>query len=337
MRVPFAITVLALSLAGCASVPVTGGPAASVTAVSETQPVATANADAADDPTIWRNAADPAKSLIVATDKKAGLQVYGLTGKLLYSEESGRINNVDLADMGSEGVIVVASDRNDETNAHLVIWRLDTQSGRLAKLGRVPGGTGEGYGLCLYKAPEGLRAYSVLKDGTTEEFALTLGEEPGSRLLRTMKVATQAEGCVVDQRDGTFYVGEEDVGIWRFAPGSSTGELVAPVDSNWLVADVEGLAMIAEGAKGGYLVASSQGDSAYAVFSLPVVKPVGRFRIVAGAVGGTEETDGIELAAGSFGASYPGGLFVAQDGINPPNAQNFKLVSWRAVREALGL
>ena len=67
-----------LSLAACATggkeVPVAvrianATPAVSVTARGETAPVGTPNADAADDPAIWRNAADPAQSLIVGTDK----------------------------------------------------------------------------------------------------------------------------------------------------------------------------------------------------------------------------------------------------------------------------
>ena len=45
----------------------------------------------------------------------------------------------------------------------------------------------------------------------------------------------------------------------------------------------------------------------------------------------------IELAAGNFGSDYPDGLFVAQDGQNAPEAQNFKLVSWKDIKAALGL
>ena len=65
--------------------------------------------------------------------------------------------------------------------------------------------------------------------------------------------------------------------------------------------------------------------------------PLGRFRVTAGVVGATEETDGIELAGGSFGDLFPDGLFIAQDGHNKPAAQNFKLVSWAAVKAALGI
>jgi 3-phytase len=85
------------------------------------------------------------------------------------------------------------------------------------------------------------------------------------------------------------------------------------------------------------LVASSQGDNAYAVFALPAMTPLGRFAVTAGQFGGAEETDGIALAGGSFGPGLPDGLFVAQDGHNQPAAQNFKLVSWAAVKAALGI
>ena len=181
----------------------------------------------------------------------------------------------------------------------------------------------------------GLGAGGAVDEATTLEQART-DLSAGTLLVRDAG-SPQPEGCVADPRDGTLYVGEEAAGIWRFAAGESEGELVAPVDNRHLVADVEGLALLPEGADGGYLVASSQGDNAYAVFRLPDLAPLGRFAIAAGEFGGTEETDGIELASGSFGPHFPDGLFVAQDGHNLPRAQNFKLVSWSAIKAALGL
>ena len=81
-------------------------------ATGETVPVGTANADAADDPAIWHNAANPAASLIVGTDKKAGLYVYGMDGKVKASSLTGRYNNVALH-AGDHGIVVIASDRSD--------------------------------------------------------------------------------------------------------------------------------------------------------------------------------------------------------------------------------
>lgn len=327
-----------LSLSGCATTPpaITGWPAVTVTASGETVPVGTARQDAADDPAIWRNPADPAASLIVATDKKAGLHVYDLSGRERSMVEVGRVNNVDLVDLGSEGVIVVASDRNDLANAALQVFRLNPATATLEPLGRVPGGTGEGYGLCLWNNAGTVHAFSVLKQGTIEEFRLEFdGSTVRSVPVLSRKVMSQPEGCVVDPRNGTLYVGEEVRGVWRYAAGSAQGTLALPIDNRMLVADVEGIDIAPRGDSGGWLVVSSQGDNAYAVFDLATMAPVGRFRIGAGQFGATEETDGIALDVRPFGAQYPGGLFVAQDGHNAPAAQNFKLVSWRMVEEAL--
>lgn len=307
---------------------------AAVTARGETVPVGTANDDAADDPAIWRNARAPGKSLIVATDKKAGLYVYGLDGQVKGFVPAGRVNNVALVDMGRAGVIVAASDRNDEARALIQLYRLGTRTGSLAPLGRVEGGAGEAYGLCLWRQGRDLNAYSVLKHGAIHHIRIRLDSQPVGTIVRTMKLATQTEGCVVDPRSRTLYVGEEDRGVWSFdaqTNGPIEGKLVAAVDGTQLVEDVEGLAIMPQGRRGGWLVVSSQGDNAFALYRLPGHRPVGRFRVASGAFGSVEETDGIEVHPGSFGKDYPGGLFVAQDGHNEPSAQNFKLVSWRDI------
>jgi 3-phytase len=105
MLPPAALAAAALPLAASAA-PAT----VEVTAQGETVPVGTAAADAADDPAIWRNPRRPARSLIVATDKKAGLYLYGLDGKPRDFSPDGRLNTVDLIGMGRRGVIVVAGD-----------------------------------------------------------------------------------------------------------------------------------------------------------------------------------------------------------------------------------
>lgn len=341
------LSLSALLLAGCAtpSQPVADLPVttATVTARGETVPVGTANADAADDPAIWRNVRRPADSLIVATDKKAGLYVYGLDGRVRSFVQAGQVNNVDLLDLGAGGVLVVASDRNDLANAKLQLYRLDSAAARLVPLGSAPGGEGEAYGVCLWRSGGEVHAFSVLKQGGVHQVRLDPVRGTGT-IVRSLKLATQPEGCVVDRRSATLYVGEEAAGIWRFdarASGPTDGTLVARVDSQRLFADVEGLALAPRGRSGGYLVASSQGDNAYAVFALPDMRFVGRFRIGPGRFDGTEETDGIDLALGNFGADYPGGLLVVQDGLKQPaeggERQNFKLVAWADVQRVLGL
>ena len=333
-------SLLALSpllLAACAhgeatEIAIQGLPPVEVIASGETIPVGTANADAADDPAIWLNPADTRQSLIVATDKKAGIYVYGLDGKIRSFADAGLVNNVDLV-----GDIVIASDRNDRANAHLAVYRLDGPTATLTKLGRVSIASGEAYGICISdrSTPDAVLVTLVMKDGNVIDGTLaTKSGTPTFTKSSSFKLKTQAEGCVHYGADK--FVGEEDVGIWHFAANAAP-KLFAPIDNQRLVADVEGLATI-ESNGTTYLIASSQGDNTYAVYRLPDLGYVGRFRIAPGAaIDGTYETDGIAAMAGNFGPEYPEGIFIAQDGDNLPDAQNFKLVSWKAIREALGI
>lgn len=332
-----------LLLAGCASIPAAAPltQAPLVAASAETDPVDTAN-DAADDPAIWRNAKDPAQSLVIGTDKKAGIHVYDMAGKRVSFTPAARLNNVDLRDIGGR-VIAVASDRADVDQAHVALFLLDTSTRRLVPMGRYPVGPGEAYGMCLWTRTkdQALFGFVVLKDGRIDQVRIDVsGPFPIVTPVRSMKLGTQAEGCVVDDRTGLLYVAEEDVGLWRFAadPAASvTATPIAQVDGKTLVADAEGLALAPKGTRGGYLVVSSQGDNAYTLYRLADMTYAGRFRIGGGAIDGTSETDGIELALGDFGPDYPDGLFVAQDGDNAPDTQNFKYVSWARIVKALGL
>ncbi|KPH57402.1 phytase [Novosphingobium sp. ST904] len=343
-------------LSGCAT---TGGPApvmlpaVDVPAQAETQPVGTVNVDAADDPAIWRNSADPAASLILGTDKKAGLYVYGLDGKVRDFAAAGALNNADLREVrfadGSKRILVGASDRTDRAEPRIALFTLDGGTGKLAALGAeafLPAGhaPAEAYGFCMGNAlarDELARAYVVLKDGSVAESRLVEREgRIAADYVRLVKFATQSEGCVVDDAGKVLFVAEEDVGIWKvpLAGEALVAQPFARVGAqDGLVADVEGLAVAREDGGRAWLVASSQGDNAYALFDLSTGKPAGRFRINGGTIDGTSDTDGIEVMLGDFGPAFPEGLMVAQDGNNAPEAQNFKLLSWKSIRTALGI
>ncbi len=319
-------------------------PAKTVTAKAETTPVASFD-DAADDPAIWRHPSDPAKSLVVGTDKRAGIHVYDMAGKAVSFTPSPRLNNIDLrANVelnGKPSVLVVASDRRDEMNAAIALFTLDTQNRKLEPIANLPVGSGEAYGMCLWQRKSDGRIYAflVLKDGRIDQVELDLsGATVTSKVVRQMKLGTQSEGCVVDDRTGLLYVAEEDVGLWRFDArpnGSTRAKALGRADGKRLVADAEGLAIAPSGRSGGYLLASSQGDYAYTLYRLRDGRYLGRFRITDGAVDGVQETDGLELALGDFGPEYPGGLLVVQDGDNRPETQNFKFLAWADVLKTL--
>ena len=324
-----------------------------VTATVETAPVDDP-CDAADDPAIWVNEANPAASLIVATNKVRGLLVYGLDGQVVSRLDSGRINNVDLRAgirVGGQETIVVAG--TNRTTKTVDILALDAVSGRLSSLGDPidPEFAADPYGICLYNSASSgdLYVFANAQDGAVGQWRLAddgrggLAGEP----VRTLKLDSQPEGCVADDANGWLFIGEEEAGIWRFdaEPTAPTDQPTA-VDKTGLgepgggrlAADVEGLALYAppgSSNRDGFLVASSQGNHTYVVYDrAPPHAYRGTFRIGGeGSIDGTEETDGIDLVAAPVGPDYPAGLLVAQDGFNydPDGSrinQNFKLVSW---------
>jgi 3-phytase len=159
-------------------------------------------------------------------------------------------------------------------------------------------------------------------------------------LVRSFDVGSQTEGCVADDAAGRFYVGEEAVALWRYGAEPGDGELRVQVDTTdvggHLVADVEGLALYTAQGGAGYLVASSQGADAYVLYERTGANAyVGTFQIVDGpAIDGTTGTDGIEVSNAALGPAFPFGVFVAQDGDNGEENQNYKLVPWQSIAAA---
>jgi 3-phytase len=311
-----------------------------VSATVETEPVPH-DGDAADDPAVWVDPADPSMSAVVGTDKEGGLLVYDLAGRQLQYLPAGDMNNVDVVPAvdgftlgGRPVVLVVAGNRTSNT---IGVFELDPDTRQLRDVaGDAIEPDLEVYGSCLYRSAGTGRVYAFVnsKDGEVEQWELTddgSGRVGGER-VRSFGVGSQVEGCVADDELGQLYLGEEARGIWKFGAepdAGDTGSLIAEASSSGpLVADVEGLTIASRDDGTGYLIASSQGDNSYAVFQREGDNSyVGSFRISPGrGIDGTSETDGIDVAATPLGASFPSGVFVAQDGENDEGTQNFKLV-----------
>lgn len=346
--------IVSITLLSACSVAKNGGllskSAKPVFATVETEPVASVN-DAADDPAIWVHPTDPARSLIIGTDKKHGLDVYDLSGKRVQSLPDGRMNNVDIRyDFplgGGKVAIVAATNRTDQT---LALYGVDA-NGRLSNVadGKIATGLADPYGLCMYRSPEG--EYFVFanegdESGVYKQWQLEVrGDRVGARLVREFKVGSQAEGCAADDGTGHLYVAEEDVGLWRYSASPSGGDTRTQVDSvanGHLTDDAEGVTIFYGASESGYLIVSSQGSNDYNVYRRDGENAfIGKFAIVASPKGidGTTDTDGIDVTGTSLGSAFPHGLFIAQDGKNtsPSAAQNFKLVPWEAIAKALSL
>lgn len=339
MKTPAALS-FAVLFAACASAP-PFEPLPEAPALRETEAVGSPD-DAADDPAIWIDRADPSRSLILGTDKQAGLYVYGLDGAARDFLPAGALNNVDLRQgvtIGAfSGDIAAASNRSDNT---ITLFTID--GGKVSRAGAFPSALVEPYGLCLGVNAGEVFAFVTYKTGDLIAYRLS-DATTGAEMAR-LKLASQLEGCVFDDETGVLFFGEEDRGVWkaRFATGSFGP--VATVDAvggaSGIRADVEGMAIYKTGPVSGYLVVSSQGDYSFAVYDRAGENRfLGRFRIGDGpASDGAQETDGLDVTALNLGPDFPEGLLVVQDGFNDPKGskQNFKLVDWRAVRSALDL
>lgn len=324
-----------------------------VTALVETAPVPSFG-DAADDPAIWADPDDPAASLVIATDKKAGLYVYDMRGQVVQFLPDGKMNNVDLREgfeLGGEKVVLVtASNRTDDS---IAIYRLDTATRKLVDVadGVQPTGFDDPYGLCMYRSPRDDAMYVFINGDDTGKRQWRLVDAGNGRvrteLVREMTFDSQTEGCVADDDSGTLYVNEEDVAMWRMSAEPDGGNAMTAVerieDNPAIRDDLEGVGIyhLADGR--GYIVASSQGNDTYAVYRLEGKQEyLGSFAVVADparGIDGISETDGLEVTSRNLGPGFEHGAMIAQDGRNvmPVENQNYKYVAWEAIARALGL
>lgn len=321
-----------------------------VPADAETEPVQHAG-DAADDPALWVHPDDPALSLLIANDKKGALEVYDLDGSVLQRITSSKPfwGNVDVRQgvvLGGRTLDLVAA-----TNGGVRLFRVDPVSRTLIQIsGRASGALqAGGQGLCLYesRADRRVYAFTLNKKGVMAQWQIHDDDGDGLLLMRKVRTVTvvigvppreATEACAADDDTGALYVSEEDVALWRYGAEPTTGSARTRVDSvqpnGNLAADVEGIAIVRQGAEAGYLIVSAQNiaspqQSYFAVFDRQTNAYLRSFRIVASPTAdGCERTDGIAAHAGDLGPSYPYGIFVCQDNGNTAPAQgnqNFKL------------
>jgi len=282
-----------------------------VPARAATEPVVSGG-DAADDPAIWVHPEDPARSLILGTDKKAGLAFYDIRARQRQFLADGFLNNVDVRDGfeidGRRVALAAASNRSDAT---VGLYLIDPETARVrAAPVAAPIATGfnEPYGLCLYHSRRSGAHYVFVndKEGQVRQWRLAVADGAvTAEMVREWSVGSTTEGCVADDATHDLFIGEEAVAIWRYAAEPDAGSDRIAVDRTrahggpHLTGDIEGLALYRDGESEGYLLASSQGDNGFAVYRLVEGFPlVGRFRVgmnLAAGLDGVSETDGIEV------------------------------------------
>lgn len=318
-------------------------PVENIIASQETDPVSHTG-DAADDCAVWINPGNIKESRMIATDKKGGLAIYDLNGKLTGYVNDGKMNNVDLRydfELAGHAVSIMAA-TNRSTNS-IAVYKInettllpENVAARVIRMNLA-----EVNGTCMYKSPTSGLFYVFVTDksGYIEQWRL-LDAGAGmidAALERKLSVPSDAEGCVVDDEDGALYIAEEHGGIWRFDAEPSAGaagqKMIDINEANYLRADIEGLTIFKTAGHQKYLIASVQGNDSFAVFHIASdLTWRGSFRITDNLNDGIDKvthTDGIDVLIGPANPDYPEGIFIAQDGSNTPSGlnQNFKFVS----------
>jgi len=330
----------------------TGPKFPALTADVETEPVSNAD-DAADDPAIWVNPADPSKSKLICSNKESGIVLYDLQGKTVDEYPVGKINNVDVRQnipLNDTIRIDIAAGSNRTDNS-VTIMEIHV-NGSLTNITarKIYSNFSEVYGFCLYHDLKNDEVYAIVnnKEGMVEQWRLfgTDSLKIDAELTRTFQAGTggQLEGCVGDDELGYLYIGEEDVGIWKFyahPDSASTAIKVDNLSNPALKDDIEGLTIYYGENGKGYLIASSQGNNSFAVYRREGDnRYIGSFSIIDGEkIDGVSETDGIDVISIPLGSEYPSGIFIAQDGFNHEGNelinQNFKVTDWGKIAKAL--
>ena len=310
----------------------------------ETQPVPL-QGDVADDPAIWVHPKDGKKSLVLGTNKKAGLHVYDLAGSEVQVIENGRLNNVDLIQgFTLKGLTMDIAAASHRDHSSIVLFSMDAQTGLVNVQNEINTGLTDVYGFCMGRDPEGNPLALInAKDGRYEVYAITdsLQGWQGER-VREFALPSQPEGCVYDRQQHLIFMGEEDGGIWTLdyqSPNSQPKKVVS-VNGDWLVDDVEGMDIYYTQEKS-ILVVSSQGNDSYVLLDTQAPHSfIHNFKIglnLSAGIDGASETDGLSVTSANLGKGFEKGMLVVQDGRNylPDDLQNFKYVAWQDILESM--
>jgi len=340
----------------------------------------------ADDPAIWVHPSDPALSLVIGALKDGGLDVYDLDGQTIQSINPAgvRYNNIDLTyNFALEGEVVDLAVATDRYGDKLAFFTIDPATRQLTDVsdpanrllftpaGQTSDQETTAYGITLYHSAQNNGLYAFVTRRATSEIGQFEIVDNGNGLLGANLVRTislpvpavafdpQTEGMVADQELGFVYIAQEDVGIWKFGAepdANDEGVLIHPVApvGETLVADAEGLTIYYAGHGQGYLIASSQGDNRFSVYTRAGDNQyLGSFFVgvdsVEGdseAIDGSQGSDGAQVISVALGERFPNGLFVVHDGNNEPVLMlddegelenvntNFKFVPWELIANA---
>ncbi|MBL4676640.1 MAG: phytase [Mucilaginibacter sp.] len=287
-----------------------------------------------DDPAIWINKADPAKSLIIGTDKDAdgALYVFDLQGKIIADKVVRglkRPNNVDLAYglllNGKPTDIAITTER---ITHKLRIFSLpDMKPVDNGGIEMFVGENGYEYrdlmGISIYTKKDGtmyamvgrksgpktggyIWQYLLQDDGTGNVKASMVrkfGEYSGKK---------EIESIAVDNELGYVYYSDEQVGVRQYYADPEKGDKqLAIFGTTGFKADHEGISIYKTGDTTGYILVSDQGANRFQIFSREGTKadPF-EHQLVKVVPVAARESDGSDVVNMPLNDTFKHGLFV---------------------------
>jgi len=305
----------------------------------------------ADDPAIWIHPEDPARTLVLGTDKDSagGLYAFDLAGRIVARVAPlARPNNVDvLRGLRLGGRAVDVALVTEREAGRLRVFRLPD----LAPLdvGGLPVMEGD-----PARVPMGVAGYRRARDGATFVFVGGKGgpadgyvvqyrlEEAAPGVVQATRVRAfgaysgrkEIEAIAVDAERGWVYYSDEGFGVRKYAadPAAPEGNAeLALLGATGFAGDHEGIAIRPGDRREGAIIVSNQQAWTFRVFA--PAGPPGRphdHRLRGSVRLSTRETDGCEISRGPL-PGFPGGLFVAMS-----DDRTFHYYAWDDLRAALG-
>jgi len=312
------------------------GPAATAVVTEEVKPVVVTEPVQydSDDPAIWVNPADPAKSLVIGTDKNAdgALYVFDLNGKIIHDKVvSGlkRPNNVDLGYglllNGKPTDIAITTERMTH---QLRIFSLPDM--KPVDKGGIPvfeGETGEEYrdlmGIATYNAPDG-KLYAIvgrkngpLTGGYLWQYLLTDDGEGNVQATLVRKFGEysgkkEIESIAVDNELGYVYYSDEQTGVRQYYADPKKGnEQLAIFGTSGFKEDHEGISIYKLSDSTGYILVSDQGANRFQIFSREgTAQHPYEHKLLKVVNVAARESDGSDMVTRPLNDTFKHGLFV---------------------------
>jgi 3-phytase len=305
-----------------------------------------------DDPAIWINPNDAAKSIIIGTDKDTdgGLYAFDLEGKIIAKSETlKRPNNVDIA----YGLIIngkkidVAVTTERESNTIRIFSLPDLKpidNGGIAVFDgekeRDP------MGIALYTRASDQAVFAIVgrKSGPSGtylwQYQLTDAGKGkiGATVVRKFGKYSgkkEIEAIAVDNELGVVYYCDEQFGIRKYNanPALNDNTELALFGQKGFKADNEGIAIYKSSATSGYILVSNQQANTFMVYPREGDKGnSNKYTLIAEIPTSTVECDGADVTSLNLGGQFQKGLFVAMS-----NGMTFHFYNWEDLQKRIDL